>query len=126
MTDLAADVNAELEEDDAKELAALKERQRQRREALVPAMALSREIAAARAEFEEADRERVDKLNAAIRQARKNGAPAARLDALKVEPLGGRKRAPRRSKRTVSEEPTPTTATPIENAQAPQSHAIAV
>lgn len=100
MTDIAADVVAELEAEDAKEAAELAERQRRRREALVPAMALSREILAAREEFLSADRERVDQLTALVKAARKSGAPKARLDELMVEPLAGRKRAPRRTKRT--------------------------
>jgi|CXWK01.1.fsa_nt_gi hypothetical protein len=130
MTDLSAEIAAELEAEDAREAEELAARQRQRRDALVPAMALSRAIAAAREEFAAADRERVEELTALVKQARKNGAPKARLDALAVEPLGIRKRSPRRTRRSESAATKPPAAgqpsSPESGEQGSSQHPIAV
>ena len=118
---------AELEAEDAAEAQALADRQRRRREALEPAARLAAEIEATRTEFLESDRRRLAELAQLVKEAKKNGAPAAKLDLLSVAPLTtqsgprrGRKTGARRSRRTATTEPSMTQPT----AQAPDDQAL--
>ncbi|MCK8615302.1 hypothetical protein [Gordonia sp. C13] len=104
---------AEIEAEDAAEAQALAERQRRRREALEPAAQLAAEIEATRTEFLKADRRRLAELAGLVKEAKKNGAPAAKLDLLNVAPLTtqagtrrGRASGARRPRRTTAPEPT--------------------
>ncbi|UOG23763.1 hypothetical protein MTX80_23480 (plasmid) [Gordonia amicalis] len=106
---------AELEAEDAAEAQALADRQRRRREALEPAARLAAEIEATRTEFLESDRRRLAELAQLVKEAKKNGAPAAKLDLLSVAPLTtqsgprrGRTSSSRRPRRTSAAETTPT------------------
>lgn len=82
-TNLLAEIDAE----DAAETQALADRQRRRREALEPAVRLAAEIEATRSEFLAADRRRLAELSQLVKEAKKNGAPAAKLDRLTISPL---------------------------------------
>ncbi|MAU80868.1 MAG: hypothetical protein CME34_03155 [Gordonia sp.] len=89
---------AEIEADDAAEVQALAERQRRRREALEPAAQLAAEIATTREHFLAEDRQRLSRLAELVKEAKKNGAPTAKLDQLHFAPLtaqarGGRSRS---------------------------------
>ncbi len=86
---------AEIEADDAAEVQALAERQRRRREALEPAAQLAAEIATTRQHFLAEDRQRLSRLAELVKEARKNGAPAAKLDQLDFAPLAAQSRGAR-------------------------------
>lgn len=80
---LLADIDAA----DEAEAKALAERQRKRRAALEPAARLYQQIATARAEFLTRETELLDQLAAALKEARKNGAPHDKLDQLHIPAL---------------------------------------
>ncbi|MCG7635304.1 hypothetical protein MHN80_23605 [Gordonia McavH-238-E] len=86
---------AEIEADDAAEAQALAERQRRRREALEPAARLAAEIATTRDHFLAEDRQRLSRLAELVKEAKKNGAPAAKLDQLDFAPLNAQPRGGR-------------------------------
>ena len=88
---------------------------------------IQHEIEATRTEFLESDRRRLAELAQLVKEAKKNGAPAAKLDLLSIAPLTtqsgtrrGRKTGARRSRRTATTEPSMTQ--PI--AQAPDDQAL--
>ncbi|WP_078113951.1 hypothetical protein [Gordonia sp. IITR100] len=86
---------AEIEADDAAEAQALAERQRRRREALEPAARLAAEIATAREHFLAEDRQRLNRLAKLVKEAKRNGAPAAKLDQFDFAPLTAQARSGR-------------------------------
>lgn len=94
---------AEIEADDAAEAQALAERQRRRREALEPAAQLAAEIATTREHFLAEDRQRLTRLAELVKEAKKNGAPAAKLDQLDFAPLTAHARSGR--SRSASSKP---------------------
>ena len=96
---------AEIEAEDAAEAQALAERQRRRREALEPAAQLAAEIEATRTEFLEADRRRLAELAQLVKEAKRNGAPAAKLDRLNVAPLTTTHAGTRRSRASGARRP---------------------
>lgn len=101
---------AEIEADDAAEAQALAERQQRRREALEPAARLAAEIATTREHFLAEDRQRLSRLADLVKEAKKNGAPPAKLDHLDFAPLTAQTRSGRgrsaaskpRARRTAS------------------------
>ncbi|PZT91809.1 MAG: hypothetical protein DI630_29030 [Gordonia sp. (in: high G+C Gram-positive bacteria)] len=118
---------AEIEADDAAEAQALAERQRRRREALEPAARLAAEIATAREHFLAEDRQRLTRLAELVKEAKKNGAPAAKLDQLDFAPLTAQARSGRgrsagskpRARRTTAAAEKPTEPTRERSEQTP-------
>lgn len=109
---------AEIEADDAAEAQALADRQQRRRAALEPAALLAAEIATSREHFLAEDRQRLTRLAELVKEAKKNGAPAAKLHQLKIVPLTVRPhRARSRSTTTKTQarrKPPPPTRLPHE------------
>ncbi|AFR51474.1 hypothetical protein [Gordonia sp. KTR9] len=124
---------AEIEADDAAEVQALAERQRRRREALEPAAQLAAEIATTRDHFLAEDRQRLSRLAKLVKEAKRNGAPAAKLDQFDFAPLTAQARSGRgrsgaskpRARRTpaAAEKPAEPTQERSEQTPAPVSMA---